>query len=121
MAEPALDRPGVVPLVREGIAASVPQHMRVFLDLQTAGGRGALEHPAEPGLVNGEPRSLTKTKGDDGAFPLTPSQCSQPIALDRMRARRAVLDPADAEHRAVEVDLVPTQVAGSRRRAGHAG
>jgi hypothetical protein len=31
MAEPALDRPGVVPLVGEGVTAGVPQHVRVRL------------------------------------------------------------------------------------------
>jgi hypothetical protein len=47
--------------------------------------------------VKGEPRSLTNTNGED--------------ALDRVCARRAVLDPADVQHGAGEVDLVPAQVA----------
>src|SRR5262249_8661420 len=44
MPEPTLDRPGVVPLVGEGVAAGVPQYMRVRLQLQARAGRGALDH-----------------------------------------------------------------------------
>jgi hypothetical protein len=40
-----------------------------------------------------------------------PAQGPELVALDRMRAGCAVLDPADMEHGAIEVDLVPTQVA----------
>jgi hypothetical protein len=44
MAEPSLNSPGVVPLVGEGVAAGVPQHVRVGLELQASasGGRPAL-------------------------------------------------------------------------------
>jgi hypothetical protein len=56
---------------------------------------------------NGEARSLTKWQ----ARALKPAQRPELVALDRMRARGAVLDPADVEHGAVEVDLVPTEVA----------
>jgi hypothetical protein len=38
MSEPALDRPGVVPLVGEGVAAGVAEHVRVRLELQAAAG-----------------------------------------------------------------------------------
>jgi hypothetical protein len=65
---------------------------------------------AKQAVVNGDPRSLSKTKGG-GAVPLEPAQGPEFIALDRVRARRAVLDPADVEHGAVEVDLVPSEVA----------
>jgi hypothetical protein len=61
-------------------------------------------------VVNGEPRSLTKTKGDDG-LSVQPAQGPQLVALDRVGARGAVLDPPDVKHRAVEVDLVPAEVA----------
>jgi hypothetical protein len=46
-AEPALDRPGVVALVGERIAAGVPQQLRVGLELQAGGGRVAFDHPGE--------------------------------------------------------------------------
>jgi hypothetical protein len=45
MAEPALDRPDVVALVGEGVA----QHVRVRLELQAGGGRGALDHRGQAG------------------------------------------------------------------------
>jgi len=40
-----------------------------------------------------------------------PAQGAHFVALDGMRARGAVVDPPDVEHSAVEVDLVPAQVA----------
>jgi hypothetical protein len=49
MAEPALDRPGVVPLIGKGVAAGVPQHVRVRLELQAGADGGALDHPGEAG------------------------------------------------------------------------
>jgi hypothetical protein len=49
MAKPALDRSCVVALIGEGIAAGVPQHVGVRLDLQAGGDRGALDHTGEPG------------------------------------------------------------------------
>jgi len=42
---------------------------------------------------------------------LETSQRSQLIALQGMRVGRPVLDPADVEHRTVEVHLIPSQVA----------
>jgi hypothetical protein len=70
-------------------------------------------------VVNGEPRSLTKTKGD--------------VGLSSWRRRRArssspwigwvlgfvVLHPPDVKHRAPEVDLVAS--VAHRRPAGRAG
>jgi hypothetical protein len=38
--------------------------------------------------------------------PVKPAQRPQLVALDRVSARRAVLDPPDVEHGAGEVDLV---------------
>ena len=38
MPEPALDRPGVVALVGEGVAAGVPQHVGMGLEFQPSGG-----------------------------------------------------------------------------------
>jgi hypothetical protein len=64
--QPALNGPGVMSLVGERVAASVAQHVRVGLDLKAGAGRRALDHSAKPAVVNGDSRSLTKTKGDDG-------------------------------------------------------
>jgi hypothetical protein len=81
------------------------------LELRAAADAARSITRAKPAVVNGDPRSLTKTKGDERAFPMKPPQRPQLVALDRGRARRAVLDPADVEQRAVEVDQVPTQIA----------
>jgi hypothetical protein len=42
---------------------------------------------------------------------MQPAQRPELVALERVGARGAVLDPADVEHCAAEVDLVPAQVA----------
>jgi hypothetical protein len=70
-----LNSPGVVASVGQRVAAGVPQHVGVRLDLQIGAGRGALDQRAKPAVVKGDPRSLTKTKGD--------------VALSRWRRRRA--------------------------------
>jgi hypothetical protein len=61
-------------------------------------------------VVNGEPRSLTKTNGDR-AVALEPSQRPKLVAKQRVRAAGAILDPPDMQHGGVELDLVPAQVA----------
>jgi hypothetical protein len=45
---------------------------------------------------------------------MEPAQDSQLVAVDWVRARGAVLDPADVEHGAFKVDLIPTKVAEPR-------
>ena len=57
-------------------------------------------------MVNGDPRSLTKAKGGE-ALLVQPAQRPQFVALNWVRARRAVLDPADVEHGA-DVKSGPT-------------
>src|SRR5271170_5435837 len=49
MAEPSLDRPGVVALVGKGVAAGVAQHVRMRLEIEAGAGGGALDHPGEAG------------------------------------------------------------------------
>jgi hypothetical protein len=66
MAEPALDRPGVVALVGQRVAAGVPQHVGMGLQLQSSPATARSIIRAKPAVVNGDPRSLTKTKGDVG-------------------------------------------------------
>jgi hypothetical protein len=70
----------------------------------------ALDHPGKPTVVNGEPRSLTKTKGRRLALTLRAAQRPQLIAEQRVRAGRPVLDPPDVTQHAIEVYLVPAQV-----------
>ena len=45
MPEPSLDRPGVVPLVGQGVATSVAQHVGMGLELQAGGGREGESFP----------------------------------------------------------------------------
>jgi hypothetical protein len=46
------------------------------------------------------------------ALPLEPAQGPEFVTAQRMGAGRAVLDPPHMQDGAIEVDLVPTQVAG---------
>jgi hypothetical protein len=68
---------------------------------------------AKPAVVNGDPRSLTKTKGEAGfsRWSRRKARSSSPWTLDGVCAGRSILCPPDVEHRTVEVDLVPTQIA----------
>jgi hypothetical protein len=72
----------------------VAQHVRVRLELQAGGGQGPFDH------------ARVRT-----GVALKPPQRPQLLALDRVGARGAVLDPPDVHHGTGEVDLVPTQVA----------
>ena len=49
MAEPSLDRPGVVAPVGERIAAGVAQHVRMDLEFEARAGGGPLDHPGKAG------------------------------------------------------------------------
>jgi hypothetical protein len=49
MAEPSLDRPGVVALVGQGVAAGVTKHVGMRLELQARTGGGTLDHPGKAG------------------------------------------------------------------------
>jgi hypothetical protein len=71
MAEPCLDGPSVVPLVSEGVSTGVAEHVRVRPAAPAA--RSIIR--AKPAVVNGDPRSLTKTNGD--------------VSLSRWSRRRA--------------------------------
>ena len=50
MAEPSLDRPGVMPLVGEGLAAGVTKHVRMRLQFETKPSAcRPLNHPRKAG------------------------------------------------------------------------
>jgi hypothetical protein len=49
VAEPPLDRPGVMTLVGERIATSMAEHVRVRLQLKAGGAGRPLDHPGEAG------------------------------------------------------------------------
>jgi hypothetical protein len=66
---------------------------------------------ASPAVVNGDPRSLTKTKGDAGLSRSSRRRERSSSPWIGWVPRGAVLDPADVQGCAGEVNLVPTQVA----------
>jgi hypothetical protein len=59
MTEPPLDRPGVVPLVGERVAAGMAKHMRMGLQLEAGADGRALNHP---GKASGRERSAASAK-----------------------------------------------------------
>jgi hypothetical protein len=111
MAEPSLDCPSVVPLVGEGVATGVAEHVRVRLQFEARRSSHPLDHPGKAG--RGERRSplADEDKRRRLAFPLEPAQGSELVAAQGMGARRAVLDPTHMQHRRTELDLVPAEVA----------
>jgi hypothetical protein len=111
MSEPALNGPGVVSFVGERVAAGMTEHVRMRLEFETSGSGGALHHSGEAG---GRERGSPLADEDEGrrrALALEPAQRPEFIPVKRMSARGAALDPPDVEHRAVEVDLVPAEIA----------
>jgi hypothetical protein len=66
---------------------------------------------AKPAVVNGDPRSLTKTKGDAELSRWSRRRAAQLIADQRVRGRDPILDPPHVQDGGIEFDLVPTQVA----------
>lgn len=74
MAQVGLQCPRIVPLVCEGVATGVPQHVRMRLETKPCRVAGSLYHAGEaPAMVNGAPRSDMKTNGDFGSC----SRCSR--------------------------------------------
>jgi hypothetical protein len=73
MAEPTLDRPGVVALVGQRVSAGVAKHMRMCLELQAGTGGRAFDHAGEAGR-GGRGRALA----------LEPTQRPKIVALDRV-------------------------------------
>jgi hypothetical protein len=70
--EPSLDSPGVMPLVGEGVAAGVTEHVRVRLELETGPDRDPLDHAGKAGRCE---RRAALAHGRC-AFALKPSQGS---------------------------------------------
>ena len=64
MTEVALERPRVVPLVGERVAAGMAQHGGWGLKANLASNPARSIMRAKPAVVNGAPRSEVKTNGD---------------------------------------------------------
>jgi hypothetical protein len=124
MAEPSLDRPSVVPPVRQRMAASMAKHvgMRLQFEAETSARAARSIMRAKPAVVNGVPRSLTKTKGD---VTLSHTVAAAASSAHRQgagaRAWRPVLDPPHVQHGTAEVDLVPTQIGRPQPSGAFAG
>ena len=81
MAEVGLQGSGIVSFVGQCEAASVTQHVRMYLERHPGFHPSPLHHPREPGSVNGPARSLVNTKGHLGC-------CSR---CNRRKARKDLL------------------------------
>jgi len=89
--EVCLQRPRVVPLVGERVAAGVPEHVRVGFEPQLRFGACALDHAGKP--RRGERRSPLRGEYERRLgvlFALKPPQGAQLVAEDRMRTRRSI-------------------------------
>jgi hypothetical protein len=90
MPQVSLQGARVVPFVRERIAASVPEHVRVRLKAEL----GLRTTRAKPAVLKGAPRSEVKTKGDLGSS----SRCRRRRARSSSpRIGAAVLSPPPRE------------------------
>ena len=78
------DRPGVVALIGEGVAAGVAEHVRMCLELEAGAGGGALDHPGKAG---GRERGSALADEDEGrrrALPLEPAQGPHLVGCDTL-------------------------------------
>ena len=111
MAEPSLDCPSVVALVGEGVAAGVAEHVRVRLQLEAGDDGSTLDHPGKAGRGERGSPLADEDKRRRLALALEPAQGPELVAAQGVGARGAVLDPPHMQHRRIELDLVPAQVA----------
>ena len=98
VAEIGLQGPRVVPLVRQRIAAGMPQHVRVRLEAKLGLSPGPLDHAGEPGGAEGRAALRREYEWRLGLLlALEPPQGAQLVAEDGMGAGSALLDPADVQ------------------------
>ncbi len=62
VAEVSLQRPRIVPFVRQRVAAGVPEHVRVRLKGKLRLSPCPLDHAGEPGGAEGSPTALPSSK-----------------------------------------------------------
>ena len=111
VAEVGLQSAGVVALVGQGIAASMPKHVRVRLERQLGLPARPLDHAGEPSCAERCPAFRREHKRRlRFLLAQKPPQRPQFIPEDRMGAGRAFLDPADVQGRGAEIHLIPAQV-----------
>jgi len=111
VAEIALQRSGVVALVRQREAAGMPQHVRVRLEAKTGDFAEPFDHA---GKASRRERRTTLRHEYERALGLLLTvqapQGAQFIASDRMRRRCAFFGPTHGKGGLIEIDLRPLQV-----------
>ena len=111
MAEVCLQGPRIVSLVRESIAAGVPEHVRVRLEGKLGLDPGSLDHAGKPGGAEGGAALRGEHEGRLRLpLALKPPQRPQFIPKDWVGTRCALLHPADVQRGGPEVHLLPPQV-----------
>jgi len=98
----------VSPPVRQGVAAGVPQHVRMGFKAEPRACPCALDHAGETGRRERRAPFRREHERRLGVlFALEATEGTQFVPEDRMRARRALLDPADVQGGRFEIDLLP--------------
>ena len=98
MTQVCLQRPRVVAPVCKCVAARMAQHVRVRLDRKFGPGGGSIDHARE--ASGGEWGAALRCEHEGRLrflIALEPPESAQLVTDDRMRAGRALLDPADVQ------------------------
>src|ERR1700733_8048582 len=105
MSKVRLEGSRVVASVRQRVAASMPEHMRVRLERQLRHSSCSFNHASE---ACGREGGSALRREHEGRFrlllPLEPPESTQFVPEDRMCARGAPLKPADVEGGRPEID-----------------
>jgi len=111
MSEVGLQRPRIMPSVRQSETASMSQHMRVRLKWQLGHPSRPLEHPGKAGIAEWRAALRREHEGRPGLLlALEPPQGGEFVPEDRMGARCAPLDPADMQRSRGKLDLISAEV-----------
>jgi len=113
MPEIGLDAPGVLPCVRQVVAGTVPEHVRVDLEVEAC----CLTSPRYELLEarDGEGGSTLGYEDEGGlGASLELPEGPKLTTGERMDRGCSVLSPADVKPPSLEFDLVPTKIADLR-------
>ena len=96
MAEPILNSPCVVPLIRKCVSTGVPQHVGVNFEGEAGALANALDQPIN-GIRREWSASLRLEDVASRGLALEFAKGAQLVAADRMRRRLAILGTADVQ------------------------